>query len=166
MKSLYSDFSTPTMAMCEMIGRELGLVKRVVQVFFQNARAKEKKGKLPLQKTSSTNESLDHQPYCKLCGFNYSSNVPVQEHIFTKAHIDMIKASIRAGTFPGNHKEHYLDATTPNGGQLVGDSSFNISVTNEPEEKFLHLYGLSTTNNGSNTINFPNLRDLPTSSGK
>ena len=32
MKSLFSDYKTPTMAECEMLGREIGLQKRVVQV--------------------------------------------------------------------------------------------------------------------------------------
>ena len=32
MKSLFSDYKTPTMAECEMLGREIGLPKRVVQV--------------------------------------------------------------------------------------------------------------------------------------
>ncbi|KAJ8677417.1 hypothetical protein QAD02_013204 [Eretmocerus hayati] len=34
MKSLFSDYKTPTMAECEMLGQEIGLPKRVVQVRF------------------------------------------------------------------------------------------------------------------------------------
>lgn len=37
MKSLFSDYKTPTMAECEMLGREIGLPKRVVQVSNNNA---------------------------------------------------------------------------------------------------------------------------------
>lgn len=37
MKSLFSDYKTPTMAECEMLGREIGLPKRVVQVSFIGA---------------------------------------------------------------------------------------------------------------------------------
>lgn len=43
LKACFSDYRTPTMQECEMLGNEIGLPKRVVQVWFQNARAKEKK---------------------------------------------------------------------------------------------------------------------------
>ncbi|ESN90234.1 hypothetical protein HELRODRAFT_148596, partial [Helobdella robusta] len=43
MKSVYSEYKTPTITECELLGREIGLRKRVVQVWFQNARAKDKK---------------------------------------------------------------------------------------------------------------------------
>lgn len=39
MKSLFSDYKTPTMAECEMLGREIGLPKRVVQVSIDSPRA-------------------------------------------------------------------------------------------------------------------------------
>lgn len=39
MKSLFSDYKTPTMAECEMLGREIGLPKRVVQVSIDDPRA-------------------------------------------------------------------------------------------------------------------------------
>lgn len=39
MKSLFSDYKTPTMAECEMLGREIGLPKRVVQVSIDGPRA-------------------------------------------------------------------------------------------------------------------------------
>ncbi len=41
---MFLDFKTPSMGECESIGREIGLSKRVVQVWFQNARSKVKKG--------------------------------------------------------------------------------------------------------------------------
>lgn len=46
MKELFKDYKTPTMPECELLGQELGLGKRVVQVWFQNARAKERKAKV------------------------------------------------------------------------------------------------------------------------
>ncbi|KAK6035740.1 homeobox domain protein, partial [Cooperia oncophora] len=39
----FGDYKTPSMTECEALGREIGLHKRVVQVWFQNARAKERK---------------------------------------------------------------------------------------------------------------------------
>lgn len=93
MKSLFSDYKTPTMAECEMLGREIGLPKRVVQVWFQNARAKEKKNKLAMQKMLGTNESdTPKTPEdCKYCAFKYSHKYSVQDHIFTKSHIANVK---------------------------------------------------------------------------
>lgn len=43
MKSLFTDYKTPSMTECDVLGREIGLHKRVVQVWFQNARAKQRK---------------------------------------------------------------------------------------------------------------------------
>ena len=45
LKACFSDYRTPTMQECEMLGNEIGLPKRVVQVWFQNARAKEKRAR-------------------------------------------------------------------------------------------------------------------------
>uniref|UniRef100_A0A1I7XEI3 Homeobox domain-containing protein n=1 Tax=Heterorhabditis bacteriophora TaxID=37862 RepID=A0A1I7XEI3_HETBA len=38
MKCVFADYKTPSMTECEFLGREIGLHKRVVQVWFQNAR--------------------------------------------------------------------------------------------------------------------------------
>lgn len=43
MKSLFNDYKTPSMNECETLGAKIGLQRRVVQVWFQNARAKERK---------------------------------------------------------------------------------------------------------------------------
>lgn len=87
------------MAECEMLGREIGLAKRVIQVWFQNARAKEKKAKLAFPK------SIDQQPEspiklsdgCVLCGVRYNhkfSSTSMQEHLFSSQHIDNLRAQI------------------------------------------------------------------------
>ena len=98
MKSLFADYKTPTMAECEMLGREIGLAKRVVQVWFQNARAKEKKNKLALQKVLSGPDGVvvapppDRVPdECVHCPFKYSHKYSIQDHIFTKKHIDNVR---------------------------------------------------------------------------
>merc|ERR1711972_906881 len=54
MKAIFNDYMTPTMAECEMLGRDISLPKRVIQVWFQNARAKEKKMRLSLEKQGKT----------------------------------------------------------------------------------------------------------------
>lgn len=100
MKSLFSDYKTPTMAECEALGREIGLPKRVVQVWFQNARAKEKKNKLNAQKAAGDLSGIENslgtkQPDgCDLCDFKYSHKYAVQDHIFTHQHIERVKIHV------------------------------------------------------------------------
>ena len=83
MKSIFQEYKTPTMAECEMLGREIGLAKRVVQVWFQNARAKEKKAKLNMHKSFEL-EFPKPPEECSLCRFKYSHKYTIQDHIFTK----------------------------------------------------------------------------------
>lgn len=93
MKSVFQEYKTPTMAECELLGREIGLAKRVVQVWFQNARAKEKKAKLALQKMLGTEPEGPKPPEeCKVCNFKYSHKYSVQDHLFTRSHIENMKS--------------------------------------------------------------------------
>ncbi|KAL1517789.1 hypothetical protein ABEB36_001512 [Hypothenemus hampei] len=98
MKTLFNDYKTPTMAECESLGKEIGLPKRVVQVWFQNARAKEKKGKLALQKVlgQAENENPALPDDCKYCNFKYSHKYSIQDHIFTKSHINNVRMHLEA----------------------------------------------------------------------
>ena len=95
MKHVFNDYKTPTMAECEMLGKEIGLPKRVVQVWFQNARAKEKKSKLAYTSTFGGDVEMSRPPEeCKLCSFKYSHKYTIQDHVFTHKHIDKVKAHI------------------------------------------------------------------------
>lgn len=97
MKNIFLDYKTPTMAECEMLGRIIGLQKRVVQVWFQNARAKEKKAKLNMAKAYGQSDMDFPKPpeECTLCNFKYSHKYTIQDHIFTKKHIDKLRAFIQ-----------------------------------------------------------------------
>lgn len=78
MKHLFQDYKTPTMAECELLGQEIGLAKRVVQVWFQNARAKEKKAKLNSGKLFNAEVDFPKSPEdCKLCNYKYTHKVTV-----------------------------------------------------------------------------------------
>lgn len=98
MKQIFLDYKTPTMAECEMLGRVIGLQKRVVQVWFQNARAKEKKAKLNLKYPSPELDFPKPPEECTLCNFKYSHKYTIQDHIFTKKHIDKIRDFIQSQT--------------------------------------------------------------------
>jgi len=104
MKSVFADYKTPTMAECEALGREIGLPKRVVQVWFQNARAKEKKWNLSGPEGTATGASSStaiasplaatSNNYCSLCDVTYSLQLTVQDHLFTRKHIDNVKTNL------------------------------------------------------------------------
>ncbi|ESO82858.1 hypothetical protein LOTGIDRAFT_91252, partial [Lottia gigantea] len=95
MKILFQDYKTPTMAECELLGREIGLPKRVVQVWFQNARAKEKKSKMNFPKGYGEDNQKTPEK-CSLCSFKYSHKFTVQDHIFTRKHIDNVRKHIQS----------------------------------------------------------------------
>ena len=110
MKSVFKLYKTPTMNECASLGHEIGLQKRVIQVWFQNARAKEKKAKLALQQATgapdlpggSNGDLIVNPPLpdeCAFCvGHKYIPNKQVlQDHIFTRSHLDNVKIAIEQG---------------------------------------------------------------------
>ncbi|CAG2100203.1 unnamed protein product, partial [Medioppia subpectinata] len=99
MKSIFADYKTPSMAECECLGREVGLPKRVVQVWFQNARAKEKKARLQFAKTFGHEFETNTKPIeeCKICCIKYNlkfSSTSMQDHLFSNKHIQNLKQHI------------------------------------------------------------------------
>ena len=90
------------MGECECIGNEIGLSKRVVQVWFQNARSKEKKGK-PVISTSPTGvgnsggDIIEGKSSCQYCpGSVFSSSSSFRDHLFTSQHVNAVKISASA----------------------------------------------------------------------
>ena len=112
MRNLFTEYKTPTMSECEMLGKDIGLQKRVIQVWFQNARAKEKKSKLQYSKAFGGSSDLDFTrppEDCTLCNFKYSHKYTIQDHIFTKRHIDNVKKFIHSQM---DSERDYIDPTT------------------------------------------------------
>ncbi|XP_027015086.2 zinc finger homeobox protein 3 [Tachysurus fulvidraco] len=96
LKACFSDYKTPTMLECEALGNDIGLPKRVVQVWFQNARAKEKKAKLSLAKQFGTESSSTERPKkeCTLCCVKYSRCLSVRDHVFSQQHLAKVKEAL------------------------------------------------------------------------
>ncbi|KAK3099202.1 hypothetical protein FSP39_000960, partial [Pinctada imbricata] len=127
MKSIFIEYKIPTMAECEMLGREIELPKRVVQVWFQNARYK-KEAKLNMHKTFEI-EFPKPPEKCSLCRFKYSHKYPIQDHIFTKKHIDQVRMYIQSQS----DVERLLAPSTP-----IGDLE-RIRKTMEGAERITSL---------------------------
>lgn len=98
MKSIFADYKTPTMGECNALGREIGLPKRVVQVWFQNARAKEKKARVIYAKTfgHEFDARLPKVEGCKICSVQYHNGAMQQEHLFSSTHIARLKREIES----------------------------------------------------------------------
>ncbi|XP_692222.4 zinc finger homeobox protein 3 [Danio rerio] len=96
LKACFSDYKTPTMLECEALGNDIGLAKRVVQVWFQNARAKEKKAKLSLAKQFGTESTSIDRPKteCTLCSVKYSSSLSIRDHVFSQQHLAKVKEAL------------------------------------------------------------------------
>lgn len=96
LKACFSDYKTPTMLECEALGNDIGLPKRVVQVWFQNARAKEKKAKLNLAKQFGTESTCTERPKteCTLCCVKYSGCLSVRDHVFSQQHLAKVKEAL------------------------------------------------------------------------
>ncbi|CDQ81757.1 unnamed protein product [Oncorhynchus mykiss] len=111
LKSCFNDYRTPTMLECEVLGNDIGLPKRVVQVWFQNARAKEKKAKLSMAKHFGINHTSYEGPKteCTLCSVKYSARLSVRDHIFSAQHITKVKDTI--GSQLDKEKEYFDPAT-------------------------------------------------------
>uniref|UniRef100_A0A158R627 Homeobox domain-containing protein n=1 Tax=Syphacia muris TaxID=451379 RepID=A0A158R627_9BILA len=94
MKNVFSEYKTPSMTECETLGVEIGLHKRVVQVWFQNARAKERKTRAY---NGKTDEDLQRSTAtrCALCSVEYSHRLNLHDHIFTSGHLAKVKKLFR-----------------------------------------------------------------------
>merc|ERR1719284_2236665 len=100
MKNIFENYKTPTMPECLGLGNDIGLQKRVVQVWFQNARAKEKKARLYLQQVTGQEPEMFTPPRdCRWCGLQFPENFAIQEHIFQKSHLEKVKAAIEQGLY-------------------------------------------------------------------
>lgn len=111
LKACFTDYKTPTMLECEALGNHIGLAKRVVQVWFQNARAKEKKAKLNLAKQFGGEPSQNEAPKteCTLCDVKYNSCLSVRDHVFSQAHVAKVKEAVGSQM---DKERDYFDPST------------------------------------------------------
>lgn len=105
-----------------------------LQVWFQNARAKEKKSRnnrfTEESVSQSENEFTSNPPVadeCKICNVVYNDQNPMQEHVFSAQHINRIRSILENGEQTGS--EHNLtgldEATNDEDHDMTNDDKRN-----------------------------------------
>ena len=80
-----------------------------LQVWFQNARAKEKKAKLALQQAIGQEPKSPPLPdECSVCQYPYASKHNIQEHLFSKEHLDNVRLAVTEGRFEPESPGHVM----------------------------------------------------------
>lgn len=165
MKAIFEAYKTPTMTECSTLGREIGLQKRVVQVWFQNARAKEKRARLQLHQ--ATGREPDHPlppEHCIVCpGFSFGPRFAVQDHLFTKPHLENLRIALEQGRYdpesPGSAMAQAAasisGASLPTGG---GQNGTSPRPQPNPAEASLSMLQMTSQMNNSHA---ETLFDIP-----
>jgi hypothetical protein len=124
MRAIYAEHRTPSIGECATVGAKIGLARRVVQVWFQNARAKDKK-KAAAAADGSSDEQRQQQQLaddevggidadstssssaagsggvvqCKWCGTVYAATrCAAREHLFSAEHVGAVDRIVRSTT--------------------------------------------------------------------
>jgi AT-binding transcription factor 1 len=156
MKAIFEAYKTPTMTECSNLGREIGLQKRVVQVWFQNARAKEKRARLQLQQaTGREPEGYMPPDHCIVCpGFTFGQRFAIQDHLFTKAHLENLRVALEQGRYdpesPGTKMAQAAAALQQSNGQ--GAVARPNSSNGPSDQTALSMLQMTTQVNNSHEL--------------
>ncbi|UJR29730.1 hypothetical protein I4U23_017278 [Adineta vaga] len=149
MKAIFMEYRTPTMPECELLGKEIDLQKRVVQVWFQNARAKEKKNP-NFFKSDLPDEYQPTNEQCKLCQCKYTLQNPQRDHLFTTKHIEHIRCILS--------KQVSSNVSTIKDDQTMKKNSINIKL--ELDNSPTSVLDKSTKDEQNQLMSYLNLMHL------
>ena len=163
MKAIFEAYKTPTMTECSTLGREIGLQKRVVQVWFQNARAKEKRARLQLQQATGREPEGPITPeQCIVCpGVTFGQRFAIQDHLFTKPHLEHLKLALEQGRYdpesPGVSMAQAAAALSQqNGGGGVSPNVNGEGPPGGPGGPLSMLQMTTQVNNSHELLDIPN----------
>lgn len=102
-----------------------------MQVWFQNARAKEKKARLAAGLPAEGSAVQPHRgptgpDECRLCSVRYSPKSPLQEHVFSRRHIEAVRVAVEDGS---------LVPPTPGAPILPGGVTAVPTAANQPSNQ-------------------------------
>ena len=112
-----------------------------MQVWFQNARAKEKKARLAAGLPAEGSAVQPHRgptgpDECRLCSVRYSPKSPLQEHVFSRRHIESVRGAVEDGSLvpptPG--------APILSGGTTAGPPAVNQQSNQQQADESM-MYG-------------------------
>ena len=140
MKHVFLYQKMPSMADCSRLAEVIGLQKRVVQVWFQNARSKDKKARAGLSESSG--EEIADWKECKFCqSSQFSDKFQIFEHIFSSDHIEKVRLAIQRGEYdppsPGvlRHGPEGPAGGEPPGGRAGGGGEAKVESRSEVHQE-------------------------------
>lgn len=81
LRYLYNDYKHPSVKQCEILSREIGLSKKVIQMWFQDAQIRERKFRTGgTTNAGGSSAEQERQPEeCKICPATYSHKYTLQD---------------------------------------------------------------------------------------